>query len=83
MEGTIADTPAWKALESHAESIQALHLRDLLKDQDRCGAMRMVAEDVFFDYSRQNATLETKVVTQLHSHCPPLPFIHGMIAPIS
>lgn len=57
---TIADSAEWKALQSHAEDIKKLHLRDLMSDAERCRALSAEAGGIVFDYSRQNATAETK-----------------------
>eukprot|EP00615_Pteridomonas_danica_P014048 CAMPEP_0114385254 /NCGR_PEP_ID=MMETSP0102-20121206/5875_1 /TAXON_ID=38822 ORGANISM="Pteridomonas danica, Strain PT" /NCGR_SAMPLE_ID=MMETSP0102 /ASSEMBLY_ACC=CAM_ASM_000212 /LENGTH=554 /DNA_ID=CAMNT_0001541771 /DNA_START=17 /DNA_END=1681 /DNA_ORIENTATION=- len=57
---TISDSPEWTALVSHATQIKETHLRDLLSDQGRCDAMRAESNGFLLDYSRQNASLETK-----------------------
>uniref|UniRef100_A0A7S2D0L9 Glucose-6-phosphate isomerase n=1 Tax=Octactis speculum TaxID=3111310 RepID=A0A7S2D0L9_9STRA len=57
---TIADSPEWAALVAHADRIKSTHLRDLLSDSERCSAMMLSANDFLFDFSRQNATVETK-----------------------
>lgn len=56
---TIRETPAWKALQEHANSVGSMHLRDLLLDPDRCRVMTAEAEGIYLDYSRQNATPQT------------------------
>lgn len=56
---SIARNPAWKALKDHAKSMHKTHLRELLGDRSRCTAMRVHAEDMILDYSRQNATPDT------------------------
>ena len=56
MRGMISDTPAWKALSTHVTEIRRTHLRELLKDGARAGAMRAEADGVVLDFSRQNAT---------------------------
>lgn len=49
----------WKRLEKHAEYMDTLHLRELLKDPERCEAMYAIHDGVYLDYSRQRVTLET------------------------
>lgn len=36
MAAKIWETPAWAALKAHAEEIKATHLRELIKDGERC-----------------------------------------------
>jgi len=55
----VTSTREWKALQEHARTIAGLHLRDLLKDEERCRKMTAEYDGIFLDYSRQNATLET------------------------
>ncbi len=55
----VSSTPEWKRLQRHAQHIKSLHLRDLLKDVERCDAMYAEHDGVYLDYSRQQATLET------------------------
>lgn len=55
----VSASPEWKRLEKHAEFIKSTHLRDLLKDEERCDAMFASHDGIYFDYSRQRATLET------------------------
>ena len=50
--------PTYPALESHAERIKRVHLRDLLQDASRNSALSVSANGILFDYSRQNATTE-------------------------
>ena len=57
---TIADTQEWKDLEAHASEVAGLHLRDLLQDAERSASLSTEAGGFLFDYSRQNATVETK-----------------------
>ena len=56
---SIADSAPWASLSSHAGAIAKLHLRDLLRDEGRSRAMRVDAEGIALDFSRQNATEET------------------------
>ena len=56
----VSTTPEWKRLQRHAnEVIQPSHLRDMLQDTERCSSMFAEHDGVYFDYSRQQATLET------------------------
>lgn len=48
------------ALESHAERVKRVHLRDLLQDAARNSALAASAGGILFDYSRQNATVEVR-----------------------
>lgn len=63
MTGTHADLPAWKALEAEVTTIGATHLKDLLRDEERCASMiKEVLGDegkVLLDYSRQRVTKAT------------------------
>jgi len=56
---SITTTPAWKALVTHAQKTAGLHLREQLRDGKRCAAMTAEFDGIFFDYSRQNAGLDT------------------------
>lgn len=49
----------WKRLEKHAEYLKTLHLRDLLRDEERCDAMYAEHDGVYLDYSRQQVTIES------------------------
>jgi len=55
----ISQTEAWGALKAHVAAIEKAHLKDLLKDADRCKLMTSDVQGIHFDYSRQRATLET------------------------
>src|SRR5215831_14723462 len=56
----LASRPAWKALQSHARSIQAMHLRDLFaKDPRRGERLTAEAAGLFLDYSKNRVTDET------------------------
>lgn len=56
----ISSTPEWKRLQKHAEYIKSeTHLRDLLKDTERCDLMFASHDGAYLDYSRQRATKET------------------------
>lgn len=61
--GTNADLNAWKALVAEVQTIDSTHLKDLLRDEERCaGMIKSVKGDegkVFLDYSRQRVTTDT------------------------
>jgi glucose-6-phosphate isomerase len=62
----ISTSTEWRRLQKHAEYLDTLHLRDLLKDADRCNEMYAVHDGVYLDYSRQRVTQETmKFLTAL------------------
>lgn len=52
-------TAAWKKLEHHVEDIQKTHLRELMKDEQRCESMIKEVDGIVVDFSRQRATSET------------------------
>lgn len=56
---SIAATSAWKALVAHADEIRSRHLREQLRDPQRCAAMVAEFDGIVLDYSRQNAEPET------------------------
>jgi glucose-6-phosphate isomerase len=55
----IWETPAWAALVAHASSLKPTHLRDLLKDSERCRLLTCEFDGILLDYSRQRVTQET------------------------
>ncbi len=56
----VSSTQEWRKLQRHAaQTIKSTHLRDLLRDPVRCDAMFAEHDGVYFDYSRQQVTLET------------------------
>ncbi|KAL3505293.1 hypothetical protein ACH5RR_035134 [Cinchona calisaya] len=55
----ICNTEAWKDLKVHVEDIKKTHLRELMSDAERCKSMLVEFDDNLFDYSRQQATVET------------------------
>lgn len=55
----VSATPEWRQLAEHKNKIDNIHLRDLLKDQERSDAMFAEYDGVYLDYSRQRANLET------------------------
>ncbi|KHN34179.1 Glucose-6-phosphate isomerase, cytosolic 1 [Glycine soja] len=56
----ICDTQQWKELKAHAEDVEKTHLRDLLSDDERSQSMVVEFDGILLDYSRQQATLETR-----------------------
>jgi len=52
-------TPEWASLVSHVKTIEGLHLRDLMKDEERCSALSTEFDGITLDYSRQLVTKET------------------------
>ncbi|KAD4888785.1 hypothetical protein E3N88_20858 [Mikania micrantha] len=59
MATLISDTTPWKDLKVHVEEIDKTHLRDLMTDTDRCKSMMLEFDEIFLDYSRQRATIDT------------------------
>lgn len=59
MASKIWTTPEWAALKSHVETIKSSHLRDLMKDAERCKSLSTEFEGILLDYSRQRMTTET------------------------
>ncbi|GBF89211.1 cytosolic phosphoglucose isomerase [Raphidocelis subcapitata] len=56
---SIAETPAWKALQEHVVDIEQTHLRDLLSDQQRCEALIKEDLGLYLDLSRQRVNQTT------------------------
>ncbi|HTH52592.1 MAG TPA: glucose-6-phosphate isomerase [Edaphobacter sp.] len=57
---SLVDSPAWKALQAHAEQIRGRHLRELFaEDSSRGERMTAEAEGIFLDYSKNRVTDET------------------------
>jgi glucose-6-phosphate isomerase len=56
----ISDTQPWKDLKAHVEDIKKSHLRDLLSNEERSRSMLVEFDGILLDYSRQQATLETR-----------------------
>jgi len=63
----LAQRPAWKALQQHAETVKTLQLRQLFKDDPARGTrFTAEAEGLFLDYSKNRITAETlSLLTQL------------------
>lgn len=59
MATLISDSAPWKDLKAHVSDINKKHLRDLMTDTDRCKSMMLEFDEIFLDYSRQCATLDT------------------------
>mmetsp|Transcript_24651 Transcript_24651/g.60524 ORF Transcript_24651/g.60524 Transcript_24651/m.60524 type:complete len:761 (-) Transcript_24651:58-2340(-) len=55
----VSNADEWKILGEHKEEMEETHLRDLLQDSERSGAMYAEHDGVYLDFSRQRATLET------------------------
>ena len=63
------ETAAWKALVEHAKESRP-HLRELLKDEERCSKMFVEHGNIVVDYSRQIATPKTmELLTKLAEEC--------------
>ncbi|CAN0506385.1 unnamed protein product, partial [Scytosiphon promiscuus] len=60
-KSAIHETAAWAALKEHAASLQSAHLRDMMRDPDRCSALTAERDGILLDYSRQRVTNETMV----------------------
>ena len=55
----ISSTEEWLALKEHVKTIEKTHLRDLLKDSERCEHLTLEYDGVYVDYARQRVTEET------------------------
>lgn len=55
----VSSSKEWKRLKDHQEKIEKTHLRDLLKDKERCDSFFAEYDGVYVDYSRNRATQET------------------------
>jgi glucose-6-phosphate isomerase len=64
---SLTESSAWKALEAHAATNRALHLRDLFaQDPTRGERLKVEAAGVYLDYSKNRITEETvKLLLQL------------------
>ena len=57
---SIRSTAAWKALETHYESVRDVHMRDLFSDDlERFAQFSLRLGDMLFDYSKNRVTSET------------------------
>ncbi len=68
---SLTQLPAWKALESHYQEIQEVHLRELFADDaGRAERFRVEAVGLYFDYSKHRVTDETvRLLLQLAGEC--------------
>jgi len=56
----VSGSEEWNKLVQHKEeSIDKMHLRDMLVDDERCDKMCVEYDGVYLDYSRQRTSLET------------------------
>jgi glucose-6-phosphate isomerase len=76
MSTTVDNTPltqraAWKALQSHYEQIKGTHLRKLFaEDPNRGERLRLEAEGLYLDYSKNRVTDETvRLLIELAKDC--------------
>ncbi len=69
--------PAWQALQAHAKTIQATHLRDLFAaDAARAERLSLQTLGLYFDYSKHRVTDDTlRLLLQLAGECN----LHGRI----
>lgn len=57
---SITDKPAWNALQTHADEMQHVHLRDLFQnDADRFKDLSVRNERLLLDFSKQRITAKT------------------------
>jgi glucose-6-phosphate isomerase len=57
---SITESPAWRALQAHAEHVASLHLRDLFASDPRRGeTMCLEVGDLYLDYSKNRVTAQT------------------------
>jgi glucose-6-phosphate isomerase len=68
---SLRDTAAWRALESHANELRDLHLRDLFaRDSGRGERLTVEAEGLYLDYSKNRITDETvRLLVGLAEEC--------------
>ncbi|KAM3577896.1 hypothetical protein VYU27_000001 [Nannochloropsis oceanica] len=57
-----SQTVEWQRLVKHATEIKALHLRHLIQDPVRSEALCAEYDGMYFDYSRQQMTVETRAL---------------------
>ena len=77
----VSNTVEWTKLEQHKNSMDEVHLRDLLQDRERSGAMFAEHDGVYLDYSRQRADLKTLKLLQDLAMRQKLPErIHAMVS---
>ncbi len=57
---TLTNTPIWKQLEQHYQTIHNVHMRDLFaQEPDRFARFSLQFKDILFDYSKNRITDET------------------------
>lgn len=49
----------WQRLKAHVSEISGTHLRDLMRDDDRCRSLMIDALDITLDVSRERVTRGT------------------------
>ena len=77
----VSNTAEWTRLEQHKTTMEDVHLRDLLQDHERSGAMFAEHDGVYLDYSRQRADLKTLKLLQDLAMRQKLPErIHAMVS---
>lgn len=63
-------TRAWKKLETHFDSIQSLHLKELFEDKNRFENFHLWFQEILFDYSKNRITKETlDLLIELAEEC--------------
>lgn len=67
----LTELPEWKALTTHYQEMQHIHLRDLFKtDPNRAGKFTLRHEDLLVDYSKQRINAETlRLLLNLAERC--------------
>jgi glucose-6-phosphate isomerase len=56
----LTHSPAWRALKTHADEMQAVHMRDLFaQDPQRFSRFSLRFDDLLFDYSKNRITDQT------------------------
>src|SRR5262245_41674270 len=68
---SLIELPAWKALLTHHQQINDIHLRQLFADDPQRGRrLRLEAAGIYLDYSKNRATDETlRLLVSLASEC--------------
>ena len=56
----ITESPEWRALDAHYDTMRDVHLRDLFAaDPQRGEQLTVELDGLFLDYSKQRVTAET------------------------
>ncbi|MEP7144452.1 MAG: glucose-6-phosphate isomerase [Ferruginibacter sp.] len=65
------NTPSWQALQQHFEEMKNLPIKDLFAaDDERFSKFSLVAQNIVFDYSKNNITEKTiRLLLQLANDC--------------